>query len=172
MALATSLIHGDRVVEIPGKDTRTAPQKPEQLVLLELRPLEEYLNAQCKGEISTLTQSRHVRQATEVFEMNDKIRQALMHARAGQAGMDTAALNSDDVATVATMDRPSFMTMDDLNDSALFGVSTLQRFGLPFGGSVSEVDSLPPICPCCRTILFSLDDDVPKPDRLFTWQHL
>ena len=113
--------------------TRAAPQGPEQLVLPELRQLEEYLNAQCKGEISTLRQSRHVRQATEVFEMYDRIRQALMHGRAGQAGLDTAALTKDDVELVATMDRPSFMTMDDLNDSALFGVSTLQRFGLPFG---------------------------------------
>ena len=171
MALATSLIYGDRVVEIPGKDTRAAPQGPEQLVLPEIRQLEEYLDAQCKGEISTLRQSRHVRQASEVFEKYDRIRQALMHGRAGQAGLDTAALTKDDVELVATMDRPSFMRMDDLDDSALYGVSTLQRFGLPFGGSVSEVDTLPHICPCCRTILFSLDDDVPKHERLFTWQH-
>ena len=67
MEFATSLVMGERTVEIPGRyNPLEAPLRPELIVLPDLRTICDYAEAPCKHECAVLKQSRQVRQAHEV----------------------------------------------------------------------------------------------------------
>ena len=73
MDLATSLISGDRTVEIPGKDDRENPQCPEPVSLPDLRQRDEYANAACKHEGVVIKQNRYVLQAYENWRRMNRV---------------------------------------------------------------------------------------------------
>jgi hypothetical protein len=59
---ATSVIKGERMVAILGRFAPTeAHDKPEPIVLPDLRTPTDYASAPCKHECAVLKQSRHVR---------------------------------------------------------------------------------------------------------------
>ena len=64
---ATSLVMGERTVDIPGRySPLEAPTRPDPIVLPDLRTPVDYATAPCKHECVILKQSRHIRQAHEV----------------------------------------------------------------------------------------------------------
>ena len=87
--LATPLIKGHSVVEVPGKWNRTIDLTPENIVLPETRLLNDFITAPCKQEVSLMKQTRHVRHALSLFNKMDPVRQTLMRATAGQCGRDS-----------------------------------------------------------------------------------
>ena len=69
MNFATATAMGERLVEIPGRFTPLeATDKPEPIVLPELRAFAYYATAACKHECAILKQSRHVRHAHAVWK--------------------------------------------------------------------------------------------------------
>jgi len=120
MNFATSLTLGERLVEFPGRfailETHT---KPEPIVLLDLRVPTDYVLATCKHECAIVKQSRHVRQAYEVWTDIILTQRARMLSRSGQCGRDMANASLTKVEVVATMDRSEKYTHLDINESTL-----------------------------------------------------
>jgi hypothetical protein len=82
---STSLVMGERTVEISGRySPLEAPTRPDPIVLPDLRTPEDYASAPCKHECAVLKQSRHLRQAHEVWKEGSMVQRALMLSRAGQ----------------------------------------------------------------------------------------
>ena len=90
------------------------------------------MNAPCKHECAILKQSRHVRQAHEVWTNGSTIQRALMLSRAGQCGLDTTKVGLQEVQGVATMDRPANYEHVDLREAFLYNAATLNLHGLPY----------------------------------------
>ena len=132
MDFATSLTLGERLVEVPGKfvnlDTHT---KPEPIVLPNLGMPTDYVSATCMHECAIMKQSRHVRQAYQVWTNNTVTQRALMLSRSGQCGLDTAKAFLAEVEAVTTMDRSEkYAHHMDISDSTLYSASTLHLHGL------------------------------------------
>jgi hypothetical protein len=66
--LATQLVRGHAVAEIPGQWSRNGDNPPDPISLPKPRPLSDYPLTPCKHECILIKQTRHVRQALEVFE--------------------------------------------------------------------------------------------------------
>ena len=81
--LASQLVRGRVVVEVPGLWSREGDNPPDPISLPDLRPLSDYPLAPCKHECSLIKQARHVRQVLVVFESMEPVNQALMRASAG-----------------------------------------------------------------------------------------
>ena len=60
--------------------------------------------------------------------------------------------------------------MDTDNESSLYGIATLNKFGLPYGIPLANVDELPAECHKCSAKLFRPDRKAPAWIRLWTWQ--
>jgi hypothetical protein len=90
LLLATQLVRGHAVVEIPWRWSREGDPAPELIVIPEPRSLDDYASAPCKLEVSILKQIRHAKQAYNVFSSLDSVKQSLMRASAGQCGINTA----------------------------------------------------------------------------------
>ncbi len=76
---ATSLIMGERTQEIPGRfSPQEIPTRPDPIVLPDLRTPADYAAAPCKHECAIIKQSRHVRQAHEVWRKGTIMQRALM----------------------------------------------------------------------------------------------
>jgi hypothetical protein len=74
LLLATQLVRGHAVVEIPGRWSREGDPAPEPIVIPEPRSLAGYASAPCKLEVSTLKQIRHAKQAYSVFSTLDSVK--------------------------------------------------------------------------------------------------
>jgi hypothetical protein len=80
---ATGLVMGERTVDIPGRySPLEAPTRPDPIVLPDLRTLVDYATTPCKHECAILKQSRHIRQAHEVWRKGTVMQRALMLSRA------------------------------------------------------------------------------------------
>ena len=88
--MATQRIKGHSVVEVPGKWNRDIDLALENIVLPETRLLSDFVTAPYKQEVSYMKQTRHVRQASSLFNKTDPVRQTLMRANAGHCGRDLA----------------------------------------------------------------------------------
>jgi hypothetical protein len=129
----TSLIMGERTLEIPGRYMPLeTPARPDTIGLSDLRTTADYATTPCKHECAILKQYRHVRQAHAVWRDDTIMQRALMLSRAGQCGLDTAKAFLPDVIDVATMDRPTGYEHLDLCESTLYSASTLNLHGLPY----------------------------------------
>ena len=71
------------------------------------------------------------------------------------------------------MSLPSHLRHPEESDSTLYAISTLQRFGLPFGGSLSDAAKLPKTCPSCPALMITdADASRTRPHKLlFRFQH-
>ena len=72
--LASQLIKGHSVVEVPGKWNRAKDAAPENIILPETRLLTDFITSPCKHEISLMKQTRHVRQTSILFNKMDPVR--------------------------------------------------------------------------------------------------
>jgi len=171
MDFATTTVLGERRVEIPGRSTPLeAAEKPEPMVLSDLRTPADYATASCKHECAIMKQSRHVKQAHAVWTEGTMIQRALMLSRAGQCGIDTANVSLAVVQAVATMDRPEKFSHLDLSESLLYSASTLHLHGLPFDYDALRSVKPPDACPVCSTALTDPLRQEPLHKRLFLWQ--
>jgi hypothetical protein len=169
--LATQLVKGHSVVEIPGRwSMEGVHNPPEQISFPDPRSLSDYTLAPCKHECSLLKQARHVRQALDIFETMNPIQQSLMRASAGQCGTDSAHCSSSTVREVALMDCPGSMSHAGISEGVLFCTSMLHRFGLPYDYAKLEDFTLPEMCPDCRAPLIDPNTHPPRHERIFTWQ--
>jgi len=145
--LATQLIKGHSVVEVPGKWNRNIDLAPENIVLHETRLLNDFITAPCKQEVSLMKQTRHVRQASSLFNKMDPVRQTRMRATAGQCGRDSAHCSISTIKAVATMDcRPSSLSLEGTSEASLFCAATLHKYGLPHDFARMEDHILPETC--------------------------
>jgi hypothetical protein len=96
-----------------------------------------------------IKQTRHVRQALEIFKVMDPLQQTLMRASAWQCGTDSAHCSTTTVHEVALMDCPGSMALAEINEGVLFCASMLDRFGLPYDYAKLEDFTLPDSYPCC-----------------------
>jgi hypothetical protein len=87
---ASQLIMGHSVTDVSGKWNRSTNTAPENVVLPETRLLTDFISSPCKHEVGLMKQTRHVRQASILFNKMDRVRQTLMRATAGQCGRDSA----------------------------------------------------------------------------------
>jgi hypothetical protein len=146
--LATQLVKGHSVVEIPGRWSQEGDNPPDLISFPEPRPLTDYPLAPCKHECNFIKQPRHVRQAFYILEAMDPLHQTLMRASAGQCGMDSAHCSISIVREVALIDCPRSMAHAEISEGVLFCASMLHRFGLPYDYAKVEDFTLPESCPC------------------------
>ena len=84
-ALATELVKGSRLVEVPGSYSPEKPDPtPKPITLPEPRPMSDYITAPCKHKCSVMKQIRHAKQALGVFSALNPIKQILLRATDGQ----------------------------------------------------------------------------------------
>ncbi len=141
---ATPLIKGERYVAIPGRFSPTkAHERPEPIVLPDLRAPEDYVYAPCKHEFAILNQSRHMRQAHDIWLKDRDVQRALMLSRSRLCGVETAKTNLAVVQDVATMDRPSNYEHLDLIETTLYTASRLNLPGMPYDFDALRVDDPP-----------------------------
>jgi hypothetical protein len=170
LKLATELVRGHSVAEVPGRWVKTGERAPDPITLPEPRSLSDYVMATCKQECSILKQARHVRQAHHVFSNLDPVRKALMRAAAGQCGRDSAHCSLATVEAVARMDCPASLSHSELSEGVLFCAATLHRFGLPYDYANLENCILPESCACCSAPLWDPGQHPSRADRIFVWQ--
>jgi len=158
------------VVEVPGKWNRTTDAVRENIVLLETYMLTDVVIASCKQEVSLIKQTRRVRHASILFSKMDPVRQALMRGTIGQCGRDSAHCSLSTIRAVATMDCPSFVSLEEAPDASLFCAATLHRYDLPHYYARLENYTLPETCHYCQAPLWNLDLSISRSDRIFVWQ--
>ena len=86
LTLATHLIRGHSIVEVPGKWKRSSDAAPVPIVLPETRTLLDFVTSPCKKEVSLMRQTRQARQASNLYMKMDPVRQS----NASQCGRDSA----------------------------------------------------------------------------------
>ena len=82
LILATQLIMGHSIVEVPGKWNRSSDAAPASFVLPKTRTLLDFVTAPCKQEVSLMRQTRQARQASNLYLKMDPVRQSLLWANA------------------------------------------------------------------------------------------
>ena len=106
-ALATELVRGSRLVEVPGSYNPEKPDPtPEPITLPEPRLMSVYIIAPCKHECSVMKQIRHAKHARRGIVAINPIKQTLLRAKTGKCGLDSAYCHSATVRDVAKLDRP------------------------------------------------------------------
>ena len=115
-----------------------------------------------------IKEARHVRQALEIFEAMNPLKQTLMRASSGKSRTDFAQCSTIIVRDVARMDCPGSMAHAEINERVLFCASMLRRFGLPFNYTYLEDFTLPESCPCCYAPLWDPSWHPTRPERIFT----
>jgi len=154
MEFATSLVMGERIVEIPGRYSPfEAPSRHGPIVHPDLRAIRGYATAPCKHERAALKQSRHVRQAHEVWRDGTVMQRSFMLSRAGQCGIDTAMTTYNDMEAVASLDRPANYSHMDLGESIMYFVATLQLHGLPCDDDSCASLDPPTVCTVCNAAM-------------------
>ncbi len=150
----TSIIMGERTVEIPGRySPLETPTRPEPIVLPDMRTPADYATAPCKHEFAILKQSWHVHQAHEVWGEGTLVQRALMLSRADQCGTDTAKTYITDVIAVATMGRPDGYSHMDLSESTLYSASVFNLHGLHHDFDALQSVVPPSTCPTNNVVL-------------------
>ena len=98
-----------------------------------------------------------------------------MLGRAGQAGKDSGNVNKTDMeadCAAGTYDksnkRATYTAVT--NENVLFGIATLNKFGLPYGPKLDMADRLPVVCDSCKSVLHRVGSTVPRWLRIWTWQ--
>ena len=119
LSLATQLIKGHSIVEVPGKWNITGYSAPTSILLPETMTLTDVITAPCTQEVSLMKQTRLARQASSLFKNMDHVRQTLLRANAGQCGRDSAHCFLKTVRAVATMDCPSALAHDETSEAFL-----------------------------------------------------
>ncbi len=132
-----------------GKWNRTTYATPENIVLPETRMLTDFISAPCKQEVTLMKQTRHVRQASILFNKMGPVRQTLMRATARKCGRDSAHSSLSTIRAVATMDCPFAASLEETCDASLFCAATFYRYGLPLDYSRLENHTLPETCHYC-----------------------
>jgi hypothetical protein len=94
-----------------------------------------------------MRQTRQARQAFNLINKMDPVRQTLMRATFGQCGRDFAHRSLLTVRAVATMDCPASMAHAETSEASLYNAATLHRYGLPYDYAKLETTVLPEICP-------------------------
>ena len=158
---ATKICHGEHYVEKAGrKDYRDKNKlpKPNEMDLPVIAQLEEMTIDTCKGGAGNVRLCRHVKQAHAVWKNLPPPQQALMLGRAGQAGRDSAQVTAADVEAVAAVGKKRHQRRPDsditAHEDTLYGISVVNKFGLPFCSSLADADKLPATCPQCRAPLY------------------
>ena len=90
LALATHLIRGHSVVEVPCEWSRTGDSAPVSIVLPKTKTIADFNTAPCKQEVSLMKQTRQARQTFDLFKYIDPMRETLLRANSGQCGRDSA----------------------------------------------------------------------------------
>jgi hypothetical protein len=67
LTLATQLIRGHSIVEVPGKWNRLGDAASAPIVLPETRTLLDFVTAPCKQEVSLMRRTRQARQASNLY---------------------------------------------------------------------------------------------------------
>ncbi len=67
LTLATELVRGHMVVEMPGSTTASGVTLPDPIVLPHPKFMADFVSAPCKHECNLLRQSRIAKQAAKVF---------------------------------------------------------------------------------------------------------
>ena len=149
---ATGLVMGERTADVQCRYyTLEAPTRPDPIVLPDLRTPMDYATTACKHECAILKQSRHIRQAHEVWRKGTVMQRALMLSRAGQCGIATTAkLGLPEVQAIATMDRAANYEHVDVCESSLYNASILKLHGLPYDYSSFQSGALPTSCSTCN----------------------
>ena len=168
--LATQLIKGHSVMEVPGKWNRNIDLAHENIVLPETRLLNDSITAPCKQEVSLMKQTRHVRQASYLFNKMDPVRQTIIRATASRCGRDSAHCSLSTIKAVATMGCPSSLSLEGTSDASLFCATTLHRYGLPHDFARLENHTLPETCHCYQVPLWDPDLSWSRCDRICVWQ--
>ena len=132
LTLASQLIKGHYVVEVPRKWNRLGDATLDSIVLPEARTLSDFVTAPCKHEVGLMEQIRKAKQASALYNDMDPVRQTLLRANAGQCGRDTAHCSLKTIRVIATMDWPSTLAHPESSDASLYCASTLHRYGLPY----------------------------------------
>jgi len=167
----TSLMMGDRTVEIPWRYSRLErPTRLEPIVLPDHRIPADYATASCKHESAVLKQSRHMRHAHEVWKEGTLIQRALMLSREGQCGIDTAKTNATDVIPVATMDRPDGYSHMYLSEFTLYSASVLNFYGSTHYFAALKSVGPPYSCPTFNAMLVDPLHPEPLLKQIFTWR--
>ena len=89
-----------------------------------------------------MRQTRQARQAFNLFNRLDPVRQTLMRATSGQCGEDTAHYSLLTVRAVATMDFPASLAHVEASEAALFCASILHRYGLLYANTRNSIPLL------------------------------
>jgi hypothetical protein len=89
--LATELMRGSRLVEVPGSYNQEKPDPtPEPITLHEARlMLIDNITAPCKHECNVMKQIRHAKKALKIFSTLNPIKQTLLRATTRQCGLDS-----------------------------------------------------------------------------------
>ncbi len=84
--IATDLIRGARLVEVPGGfDPDRRDSVPEPITLPEPRLLGDFITAPCKHECSIIKQVRRAKKAFRVLSALNLVKQALLRATVGHS---------------------------------------------------------------------------------------
>jgi len=169
LTLATQLIKGHSIVEVPGKWSRCGDATPVPIVLPETRTLLDFITAPCKQKVSLMRQTRQARQASNLYLKMDPVRQSLLRANACQCGRDSAHCSLQTVREVAAMNCPSSLTHDETSGASLFCVAILHRYGLPYDNAKLENQLLPETCACCNAPLWDPSQTASRADHIFVW---
>ena len=129
LALASQLIRGHSVVEVPGKWNRLENATTDAIVLPESRSLTDFVTTPCKHEVGLMKQIRQAKQTFVLYNILDPGRQTILIANVGQCERDTAHCSLKTIRAVATMDCPTALAHQESSDASLFFASTLHRYG-------------------------------------------
>jgi hypothetical protein len=168
IGVATQLVKGHRMVEVPGKDDDAASIHPEPLRPPDPRDLSDLARPPCKHECAIIKQRRHIRQAHKLLQEIGPVRGALMKAPAGQCGMDGGACSSHTVKAVAALEGQTSQAIS--NEGTLYCAATLHRHGLPVDFAKLDGETLPEVCACCNAPMWDQSLVGSRPERIFAWQ--
>ena len=166
LALASHLIRGHSVVEVPGKWNRLGDLAPDAIVLPESRTLSDFITAPCKHEVGLIKQIRQAKHAFTLYKDMDPVRQTLLRANVGPCGRDTAYCSLKTIRDVATMDCLDALAHKESSYASLFCASTLHRYDF----ANLDTQALLETCACCNAPLWDPGLHASRADRIFVWQ--
>ena len=88
LKIATKLVKGYRIMEVPGKKDQATATAPKPLRPPDPRVLQDYITSPCKHECAIIKHRRHIKQAHKVLSSMHPVRSAVMRACAGQCCLE------------------------------------------------------------------------------------
>ena len=172
LLFASKMVNGEHNVETAGKDT---PQWGERGSANATRPLvqptpftfTDFRAAAVRHAAEPARQSRHIQQASKVYNASHERSKAKLLTRCGRAGRATAAATHADVTHVALL-KGVPAAKDWTHEGELYGISQLHRFGLPYGSTLSIADTFPDNCCKCKAPIIPVEmkDEMPNHVKL------